>query len=160
METRIYTTIDRIGWPAGPWDNEPDKVQWPDPATGLPCLAVRNRYLGHWCGYVGVAPDHPLHGTDYSGIYDLDISAHGGLTYADACNDNGDECDSVCHVAGPGEPDHVWWFGFDCARLGDVSPGNEYSNSRDEYRTLAYVQGECVNLARQLAALKVQEVAA
>jgi hypothetical protein len=42
---------------SGDWMGEPDKAQWPDPSTGLPCLAVRNRF-GVWCGYVGVSPGH------------------------------------------------------------------------------------------------------
>lgn len=51
--------------PAGPWDAEPDKVQWIDEETGLDCLIVRNR-LGALCGYVGVGPDHPYHGIEYN----------------------------------------------------------------------------------------------
>ena len=48
METKTYTTIDRaaLGWPAGPWDGEPDKVQWPDAATGLPWRVPSNEGLG------------------------------------------------------------------------------------------------------------------
>lgn len=61
MSERIYTTMDKSTWGDGPWQHEPDKVQWTDEATGLPCLAVRNRF-GAWCGYVGVDEDHPWHG--------------------------------------------------------------------------------------------------
>lgn len=57
--------IDRTGWPAGPWDYEPDRDTWTDEATGLPCVAQRAGTLGHWCGYVGLPDDHPLHGCDY-----------------------------------------------------------------------------------------------
>ena len=162
METKTYTTIDRaaLGWPAGPWDSEPDKMQWPDAMTGLPCLAVRNRLSGNWCGYVGVAPDHPLHGKGYSdeGLPDLDV--HGGLTFADACSAGENEAQGICHTPAPGEPDHVWWFGFDCAHGGDRSPlderyglerGYPFTNSGDEtYRTLNYVQQQCAELAGQL----------
>jgi hypothetical protein len=158
METKTYTTIDRaaLGWPAGPWDDEPDKVQWPDPATGLPCLAVRHKRSGHWCGYVGLARDaHPLHGKDYG---EAEVGVHGGLTFADACNPSEAESQGICHTPAPGEPDHVW-FGFDCAHAGDYSPadlkrseqGYPFTIMDDEqYRTLAYVQNECARLAGQL----------
>ncbi len=160
METKQYTTIDRVaaGWPSGEWDGEPDKVQWPDAATGLPCLAVRHPHYGSWCGYVGVAESHPLHSKSYE---EPDVRVHGGLTFADKCMDTDDESQRVCHVPSPGEPDNIWWFGFDCGHSGDCSPqdhknavrGYPFSIRADEqYRTLAYVQNECASLAEQLKA--------
>ena len=160
METKTYTTIDRaaLGWPAAPWDGEPDKVQWPDEVTGLPCLAVRNPRYGNWCGYVGALPEHPLHGNGYE---DVNFEVHGGITYANACSPGEDEATGICHTPAAGESDHVWWFGFDCAHGWDYSPNDlKDSNERGypftiganrEYRTLAYVQLECASLARQLA---------
>jgi len=65
MQTKDWTTVDRTGWGSGPWDGEPDKRQWQDEATGLPCLIVRTT-LGHLCGYVGVPEGHLLHGKGYS----------------------------------------------------------------------------------------------
>src|SRR5437868_4216905 len=43
--------LNRRGLEAGPgpWWDEPDKVQWIDPATDLDCLAVRGPF-GAWCG--------------------------------------------------------------------------------------------------------------
>lgn len=162
METKEYTTIDRAakGWPSGAWDGEPDKVQWPDVATGLPCLAVRHGHSGHWCGYVGVAEGHPWHGKDYDNLNDWP-EVHGGLTFADMCRPNGDEARDICHLPEPGEPDHVWWLGFDCAHYGDRSPQDEaYARDRgypftrspeETYKTLAYVKAECASLAAQIA---------
>ena len=46
METKEYRFVDKSDWDRGPWDDEPDKVQWQDVATGLPCIAVRNDTLG------------------------------------------------------------------------------------------------------------------
>lgn len=40
MQTIEYRTIDKTAWGDGPWLNEPDKKQWQDVETGLPCLAV------------------------------------------------------------------------------------------------------------------------
>jgi hypothetical protein len=164
---RIYTTIDKSGWPDGPWQNEPDKVQWCDEATGLPCLAVRAR--SHWCGYVGVSPGHPAYEKDYDDVYDLSgdwdsenyLSVHGGLTFAGHCA-HGPEETSICHVPDPGEPDNVWWLGFDCAHSGDLSPAHIRMYEKaglgiggEEYRDLDYVRAETTQLAGQLASLTV-----
>jgi hypothetical protein len=154
----------RERWPSGPWDNEPDKVEWIDDATGLPCLVLRHHESGHLCGYVAVPPGHPLHGQDNPRMFDddgnenelpkpstYDLSVHGGITYADTCE--GD----VCHKPAPGEPDDVWWFGFDMAHAYDLTPMRLMSGLRfggDEYRTIAYVKEECAKLAAQLAAMK------
>jgi hypothetical protein len=167
MKTKQYTTIDRasLGWPAGPWDGEPDKVQWPDAETGLPCLAVRNPRSGNWCGYVGVAEGHPLYrkGYDDEAVYSANVGeVHGGLTFSGACRPSEDESRGICHTPSAGEPDHVWWFGFDCAHCDDHSPddvkraeagGIWRLDPRSAYRTLAYVQDECRALAKQLAAV-------
>jgi hypothetical protein len=157
METKSYTTIDRKaqGWPSGPWDDEPDKMQWPDPATGLPCLAVRHPSSGHWCGYVGVPEAHPWHGKGYNDT--MDVEVHWELTFAASCQPGSDESKGVCHVPAPGEPSHVWWFGFDCAHLLDFSPRDRkleielgYPFQINADRSLAYVQQECASLAAQL----------
>lgn len=62
--THTYHTIPRetkLAWGDGAWVDEPDKAQWQDETTGLPCLLVRNPG-GALCGYVGVYPTHPYHG--------------------------------------------------------------------------------------------------
>ena len=166
METKAYTTIDRaaLGWPSGEWDDEPDKLQWPDEATGLPCLAVRHPRLGNWCGYVGVPPEHPWHGHVYED-HDGHVEVHGGLTFSNGCQPHQTEADGICHMPSPGEPDNVWWFGWDGAHAGDFSPGLHRKEldwldslrlkklaEHETYRSLAYVKGECAKLAEQLHA--------
>ena len=155
MEQREYTTHDRSGWDSGPWDGEPDKVQFVDEATKLPCLAVRN-HSGAWCGYVGVPPSHKDFGKGYS---DVDYDVHGGLTFADKCQPTTDESHGICHVPAPGEPDHVWWFGFDCNHCDDFAPsmhfrlkalGHDFRIPGEKYRTLGYVKAQCAKLAAQL----------
>jgi len=159
METeRQYTHMDKSEWGEGPWQAEPDKLQWIDAATNLDCLAVRN-HMGCWCGYVGVPPEHPLHGKDYQ---DLDLDAHGGLTFADACHEDAPIESSICHVPFPGRPDGVWWLGFDCGHWMDFMPGHQararalgilpYRDAGEVYRDLSYVRAECARLAEQLAA--------
>lgn len=163
MDYREYTNVDRTGWPSGEWDSEPDKVQWQDEATKLPCLAVRNPRGGNWCGYVGLAEGHPLHGKHYDDD-GVSVDVHGGLTFSDFCADTDDESKRICHVPGDGEPKHVWWLGFDCAHCDDFSPQDKM-HERDKgypftltygerYRTLAYVKQQCESLAGQL---KTQE---
>ena len=153
MKTLTYHTIDKSAWSRGPWDNEPDKMQWQDEATGLPCIAKRNPRLGHWCGYVGVSEVHPLFSQDYSAAENTEV--HGGLTYSNFCEANADEAQGICHLPEPGEPAHVWWFGFDCAHCWDISPGmpRMIDDPGSRYRSLPYVQAECASLAKQLAAL-------
>lgn len=156
MQTKEYRTVDKSDWIDGEWKDEPDKIQWKDEETGLPCLIVRGP-SGALCGYVGVSESHSLYKKDYE---HADVECHGGLTFADMCADVGDESRHVCHVPDPGEPDHVWWFGFDCAHSWDLRP--KYAKSAQEkgyfdwnatYRGVAYVKGHVANLAKQLAAL-------
>lgn len=173
METRDFKPIDRSEWPSGPWDDEPDRIEWVDEETGLPCLMKRN-HAGTWCGYAAVNPGHPLHGIGYEDLVfsddpSADIEVHGGLTYSGFCEGE------ICHVPAPGEPDDVFWYGFDCNHIYDVSPailaperramtaiadsmmaamvGERSSHPTDMgYRDVAYVREQVTSLARQLAA--------
>lgn len=144
----MLDTLLRPG--VGPWVDEPDRVEWKS-AGGLPCLIVRNAACGHLCGYVAVPPGHPMHGR---GTDDerLDLDVHGGITYAAACR--GD----VCHVPAPGEPDDVWWIGFDAAHAGDAIPLTDRLCPKlmavSTYRDVAYMRAECEGLAAQLEAMR------
>lgn len=159
MRTLEWSTIDKSTWGPGEWQSEPDKKQWQDEATGLACLAVRNESGGNWCGYVGLPPGHPLHGKDYDAA---DVNVHGGLTFSDTCHkDEDDPSKYICHLPDAGEPQKVWWFGFDCHHHLDFAPAyharyqdHPILGARDwgeQYRTLRYVERECAELARQLA---------
>ncbi len=135
--------VDKSNWPRGEWDNEPDRVDFRH--AGLPCMMIRNFRLGHWCGYAGVPPTHPLFGKDYN---EVEVEAHGGLTYADHCEGH------ICHVPELGESDEVFWFGFDCGHSGDIVPYTaKFEGLRDygAYRNAAYVRHEVERLAEQLA---------
>lgn len=50
---------DKDQWGDGPWQTEPDRVQWQDEETGYWCLIRRNWRIGQLCGYVAIPPDHP-----------------------------------------------------------------------------------------------------
>lgn len=130
---RITETGAKAGLPSGPWDTEPDQMEWSDGDTGLRCLIKRTPQLGNLCGYVGVPPGHPLHGQDYP---DVRVSVH-GLTFAGF------------H---PDVDADTWWFGFDCAHHTDLVPGIARSGlPRDGvYRSIAVVQTEVTRLTHQL----------
>jgi hypothetical protein len=163
MNEQQWTFIDRSEWPAGEWDNEPDKVQWTDEATGLVCLLHRSEF-GHWCGYVGLPPSHPLYERSYEDIYEnvANLGVHGGVTYSEACAPDHDPVTGrgVCHVPEPGEPDNLWWIGFDCGHAHDASPGMlKYSALvpiqlfGKVYRKMAYAKEQTRALAQQLHAI-------
>lgn len=216
METKEYRGfVDKSEWPRGEWDDEPDKVQWRDDATGLPCLIVRGPH-GAFCGYVGVSDRHPWHGKGYGSCVapsctdrteergwcdhtpESMLKTHGGITFASGCHhgtregwektvaalpkweaesrqfprgdaarrlkinlpfkDNFDgwmerqQAVGICHIPAPGEPDNVWWFGFDCAHSGDLAPAYDSLNGYDSsYCDLEYVRREVTSLAAQLS---------
>ena len=154
METLEYRTMDekKAEYGPGPWHDEPDKVQWPDVETGLPCLIVRNQ-SGALCGYVGLPAEHPWATAD--SYWDLPVSVHGGLTYMDPCRKDSPEDAGICHIPGPGEPDDVVWVGFDTAHGEDYVPAYNSPEATyqwgGEYRDMAYVTAQVTGLARQVA---------
>lgn len=135
----------------GPWDAEVDRLEWIDAKTGLNCMIIRNDHLGFLCGYVGLPPGHPHYDADYN---DVGVEVHGGLTYGAMCSGK------ICHVPQPGEPEHLYWLGFDCGHAWDVAPSsilfrekyglNSVWPNEDVYRDLPYVKAQVTALARQL----------
>lgn len=130
--------------PGGPWMDEPDRVEFRH--AGFPCILHRGGG-GAWCGYVGLPPGHAAHGKNYS---DVDVDVHCGLTYGQSCGG------AICHVPAPGEPDDLWWLGFDCSHLFDWRPvdGDEYGDPRGSYKTVGYAKRETERLAEQLSTCK------
>lgn len=154
MKTIEWNTIDKSGWPPGPWKSKPDKKQWLDEATGYPCLIKRNP-LGALCGYVGIPFNHPRYHQDW---HDFAAYVHGGITFADHCQEGPQE-ETICHIPDPNEPDNVWWLGFDCAHAGDKCPAPIGMGMflRGTYRDLSYVESECRSLAKQLKEMETME---
>lgn len=168
-EIKVSTFDDKTLWGPGPWQEEPDKAEWVDSETLLPCLIVRGP-MGALCGYVGVGADHPLFAVNYNDVDNFDV--HGGLTFSDHCQKDG----RICHeVSDYGDDDIVWWFGFDCAHYRDYMPkyketfekskqlGPEIEgffksmpsiNEGGTYRDFSYVKAEVESLARQLKKIK------
>lgn len=176
MERHVIRSVDKSGWGEGPWQHEPDFVQWVDAATGLTCMVIRHARFGSFNGYVGIPPGHPLVGVE-SG--DLPLRAHGDM-YGTADPPGWDETEYVPDATRP----IAYWVGFDCGHTFDVRPGRPdidkaIADGLDfmgemmqamaegmgmglppiakpktvEYRDIAYVTDVVVNLARQVAAL-------
>lgn len=148
----MNTALDKSSWPPGPWQDEPDHLEWSDEATSYHCLMRRNEIFGFWCGYVRIEATHPYFGKSE----DLDIFVHGGITYSS------DYCppDRVKNSS-----EQEWWIGFDCGHGFDYSPEWPVLRGRGlgsllrfqysfpevyKYRDIKFVKREVENLARQL----------
>ena len=120
--------IDRCSWGSGPWDTEPDLVEWTT-QSGLYARILRHA-SGHWCGYVHVPNTHVLCEADLSETISQFV-VHGNVSY---CN----------RFAGK------WWLGFDAAHYRDLVPGRGVTFSGNTYRDAQYMQSECESLAWQI----------
>lgn len=152
--------VDKSEWYRGPWDEEPDRVEWRFHGTPRFALLIVRGPSGGLCGYVGLPPGHPFHGAREYGAYSrLDLDVHGGLTFGGACQEGG----HICHVPRAGESPDVTWLGFDCAHCYDYSSMSmrKYDEREgrssfapswhESYRDLHYVRREVESLAEQCA---------
>lgn len=158
MEHEEWNLVDKTSWGPGPWQDEPDRMEWADEETGIACLVVRN-VEGAFCGYVGVSKGHPWYGVHF---YDVDAGpdVHRELTYSNEC-------------PAADDPETLWWLGFHCSHARDLSPallaiekGKDpllaYRLARirehQTYMPIAYVQAQCAVLAHSaLLALEAKE---
>ena len=127
---------------------------------GLRCVVIFS--MNGWRnGYVGVPKSNKYYGKDYCDVeQELNYGdCHGGITYSSS-EENSDY---------PVESD-LWWFGFDCAHLGDGKDLDLAYEKFPEYREqilatkqvedmfpiyelvrdLGYVEQNCISLANQL----------
>lgn len=162
----------KADWGDGPRQHESDEKQWTDSETGLECM-MRRGPGGHWCGYVGVAEGHALHGKGYDDRVPLSddlrkmlerpIGNAGAIPlvcYAMQDDKGTIPLDVLIDVhgsltfAGKWGKGATWWLGFDCAHAGDLSPayGGEFDVDA-VYRDGAYVEAECAKLARQIRSI-------
>lgn len=98
----------------------------------ISCSIHRNN-LKALCGYITLTKDSSLYGVGYD---DINIQAHGGLTYQGY------------------DQDENWVIGFDCAHHGDLTPYfllNEDSvfGLSGTYRDMQYVKLQCESMAEQ-----------
>jgi hypothetical protein len=149
MERIILT--DKTSWYTGPWQHEADLVRWMDFLTGYPCIIARDTVSGTWCGYVGIAYNHPLYHTYVADPTFQYISVHGGVSYA------GFLPRQELWIT-PAQ--RHWWVGFDCTQEFDLCPlklDDEFVDARVEYRTEEYAQNETMYLAEQLQQMEVTQ---
>jgi hypothetical protein len=113
--------------------------------TGYPCVMARDSLSGAWCGYVGIAHDHPLYQTYAADPTFQYVSVHGGVSFT------GFLPTQEMWIT-PAQ--RRWWVGFDCMQEFDMLPlkldDDEPMDSRIEYRTEEYVRNETMYLAEQL----------
>jgi len=147
-------SIDRTLWPPGPWDGEPDSLDWVSvglPLDGsmqrVPCALRRSSASGVWCGYINVPHSHPW--ARGRRLEHDDVQVHGGVT-SEHMHDEG------------------FTVGFDCGHYGDYAPAleaavnaacgrdlvKEYVESSEHgvYRTMDYARRETEKLAEQARA--------
>ena len=170
---QFYVIEDHRPDQSGPWDAEAvDKLAWRDAATGLDCILLR-QFNGIWGGFVAVPPSHPLYGFNADAIpAEASLSPHGGIDYAQECDEDDVEETRICHMRPPrpigvmanyegpearNETDDAWWFGFAADKPGDLVPfASMIQLPREEgetYRTVDYMYDETTKLACQLRAL-------
>ena len=132
------TEVDKSTWGPGPWQSEPDFLEWDDLETGLSCRIRRNG-SGSLCGYVGVPKSYSTYEQKYDDLNH--VYCHRGLTFSNWMED------------APGS----WWFGFDCAHSGDYCPADvrgrrsvSLQGSAESYKDIEYVRSEVTSLAEQL----------
>ena len=118
---------------------EGNELQWDYTCSNgviIHCSIHRNDVKA-LCGYITLTKDNSLYGVDYD---DINISAHGGLTYQGY------------------DQNENWVIGFDCGHYGDLTP---YFLLKDDtfarfaqdgiYRDMEYVAKECESICEQLS---------
>ncbi len=107
--------------------------------------------MGHRCGYVGVAPGHPLHGVEYGHTCaaiqapddDAPVGKRGVISLLCATPERMTSPELAFDVHGsltysggngkyPVESD-LWWFGYDCAHSGDGRSPEYLEAQRERY---------------------------
>lgn len=129
--------IDKTNWGRGPWDLEPDYVEFEH--CGFRCVLRRFENTGAWNGYVEVSDLHPWYhiGADEARV-------HGGVTWRGEVN-------------GVEQNPNCTFVGFDCAHGFDIVPAMESfmtafmgrSMPSNEYRTVEYATDQLKRLANQ-----------
>lgn len=142
-------TIDRTGWPRGPWDDEDDLIGPLDLEGGMVGIGQRGGH-GAWCGYVILPAGHVLDSAEYWDVDCDQVYPHGGLTFADRCTATGS--------LGLVRPDAIgrWAFGFDCAHYNDMLPCRERFSQGTVYMTKAMCELEIRRLAEELLAYRTE----
>lgn len=110
---------------------------------GFMCAIVRIPIMGHLCGYVALPKSNSAFGIDYN---DINITCHGGLTYA---------TDTIWNID-KDVFEELWWIGFDTAHCDDAYGycDNTLYRLKDDssYKNYDYVLNEIHAIVEQLIA--------
>lgn len=133
-------TVDRTLWPPGPWDDEPNSLDWVmSEPPHYRCLMLRNE-KGAWCGYVSLPISHPYVERCWQDAGYPPLRAPGGVNYSHRVQHDGET---------------LWLVGFDCMHFNDGCPGMVYQGALlGTYRDAAFVRAAVESLALQLAEVK------
>ncbi len=119
------------------WENEPNEKRFN--YRGFDCVILRHKESKHLCGYVAIPQIYTeIYGVSY---WDLEINAHGGLTYSGKDAIRFDE--------------KFWTIGFDCAHAGDLCPSlieisPHFKRFGETYKNINYVEKECKSIVDQI----------
>lgn len=138
----------RSQWGDGPWQTEPDLVEWREDGIPYPLIIIRGM-PGAWCGYAGLPPGHPLFGGGPG--CDSGLAITQAVTWASACADDTDG-----QLVPTGEPPDCWWLGFDCAHPMQYAPRidalcRSFADADALCRSLADAVGLTTGLVRSLS---------
>jgi hypothetical protein len=145
--------LDKTGWLAGIWQEEPDLFYYIHESINYPCLASRNT-IGTWCGFVGIAETHPLFMQHYETEPYRYIEVHGEVSFTGFLKE-----ESLLFAP----PKRWWWIGFDTHHEGDFCPNVERFPNKPRtrklkaktsdspiYRDVLFVEAQLNILAMQL----------
>jgi hypothetical protein len=133
----LRSEVDRQGWAEGPWDHEPDQLEWLE--QGVYCCLSRQRVTGRWQGYIALPETHLWHKSSYRSLnkhFGDKLPAHGGVSYS---RFRGSYPFRYADVS----KEH-WIIGYNCGHLGDLQPGIQARNPDPllylglVYRNLSY----------------------
>lgn len=138
MRKSAWLDPARHRWGAGPWEAEPDHLEW---AEGSIYCVIQRTPMGTFCGYVGIPHGHPLYGASYKDDRFAMLDVHGGLSF------------SSRELPGTDKPfsGHLWWLGFHCANVYDYVPDSELNYGTKDiraYKDRAFVVNEVNGVAR------------
>jgi len=121
---------------------------------GYACRIIRNLAMFYLLGYVALEKNHAFYNVS---DYDMNISVHGGVTYASLNRPGAVVKDTMtnklCYIEVPhrNEPKDAWWIGFDCAHAVDAIPELPgISNRMDTYKDIEFVKTELREMVDQL----------
>ena len=139
--------VDKSSWGPGPWQQEPDRIEWRGKRP-LPLFDSTRRIWGSmWlCRGTGKPPWYMMY------YNEVPAEVHGGLTYGDMCRPES----HICHTKTKDDFE-PYWLGFDTGHFGDLCPGANATYAHlgggtlfpGRYRDVGYVKAEIENLLEQ-----------